>query len=421
VITHLTNRRVRWLLGQGVAFEMAVEQAEAELADALGFERSAMSAPGSSQSVLQSAYLFALSAVVAEAGKVRAGQASVDASLQQILNQLATDLETDGELDGALREELAAAEDSLDVAAVTSSLGAYMAMLEVPGTPPDLDQVLDSDLDGLLNHEDNCPNSPNADQTDENGDGVGDACCGNGALEGDEACDDGARNGNTRDCTLACVLPRCGDELTHGGHEQCDDGNDVDGDGCDTNCTITGCGNGIVTGDEPCDDGNAIEGDGCDTNCNVSGCGDGIKTGDEQCDDGNAIEGDGCDTNCTRTHCGNGIVTDGEDCDDGNNYDYDGCDTYECRNRGQTILPVPELTEASSPLDLAVAITGILEVEVSANGGQTLTFDADSGLWRGTISLANMKPGPNVLTIVAFNPDAKVRYVPFMYLGPSQP
>jgi cysteine-rich repeat protein len=179
-----------------------------------------------------------------------------------------------------------------------------------------------------------------------------------------------------------------------------------------------------VTGDEPCDDGNAIEGDGCDTNCKVSGCGDGIVTGDEQCDDGNAIEGDGCDTNCTLTHCGNGIVTESEDCDDGNNYDYDGCDTRyrECRNRGQTILPVPELTEASSPLDLAVAITGIIVTDdgVLANG-QALTFDADSGLWRGTISLADMKPGPNVLEITAFNPDAKVRYVAFNYLGPAKP
>ena len=29
--------------------------------------------------------------------------------------------------------------------------------------------------------------------------------------------------------------------------EQCDDGNLVSGDGCDANCTVTACGNGIVT------------------------------------------------------------------------------------------------------------------------------------------------------------------------------
>jgi hypothetical protein len=36
--------------------------------------------------------------------------------------------------------------------------------------------VLDSDGDGIPDPEDNCPNTPNPDQLDTNGDGVGDAC-----------------------------------------------------------------------------------------------------------------------------------------------------------------------------------------------------------------------------------------------------
>jgi cysteine-rich repeat protein len=39
----------------------------------------------------------------------------------------------------------------------------------------------------------------------------------------------------------------CGDNVLDTG-ELCDDGNLVSGDGCDANCTPTGCGNTIVTG-----------------------------------------------------------------------------------------------------------------------------------------------------------------------------
>ena len=116
----------------------------------------------------------------------------------------------------------------------------------------------------------------------------------------------------------------CGDNITEGS-ELCDDGNAVEGDGCDTNCTPTACGNGVQSAGEGCDDGNLIDGDGCDANCTVTGCGNGVESGSEQCDDGNIVNGDGCDTNCTPTGCGNGVQTTGETCDDGNLVDGDGC------------------------------------------------------------------------------------------------
>jgi len=59
------------------------------------------------------------------------------------------------------------------------------------------------------------------------------------------------------------------------------------------------CGNAIVEGTEQCDDGNHIDGDGCDSNCKFTGCGNGIVTAPEQCDDGNTVSGDGCEANCT--------------------------------------------------------------------------------------------------------------------------
>ena len=57
-------------------------------------------------------------------------------------------------------------------------------------------------------------------------------------------------------------------------------------------------------------------------------CGDGIANIGEACDDGNLIDGDGCQSDCTLTPvCGNGLVEQGEECDDGNDKDGDGCDS----------------------------------------------------------------------------------------------
>ena len=181
-----------------------------------------------------------------------------------------------------------------------------------------------------------------------------------------------------------CVdIGGCGDKkLNTERGEICDDGNLDDGDGCDSNCLLSGCPNGIVTDNEMCDDGNLVNGDGCDNNCTLTSCGNGIRSpseecdgednntsyacsifchlercgngiidpneacdlgvrnsnsssctegcknavcGDgfvflnnEQCDDGNLINSDGCDEYCTNTRCNNGIRTAGEACDDGN-------------------------------------------------------------------------------------------------------
>jgi len=101
------------------------------------------------------------------------------------------------------------------------------------------------------------------------------------------------------DC--AALGPTCGDGHRVPACEECDDGNLTDGDGCDSNCTITRCGNGITTANtgELCDDGNFTDGDGCDSNCTPTGCGNGIRTAGEACEDGNLVAGDGCSPTCT--------------------------------------------------------------------------------------------------------------------------
>jgi len=174
---------------------------------------------------------------------------------------------------------------------------------------------------------------------DEDGNGLADcndpacaatiACrpaCGNGRMDPGEACDDG-NSINGDGCDNNCTRTACGNGVMTAG-EGCDDGNRTNGDGCDNNCTRTGCGNGIMTAGEACDDGNQTNGDGCDRTCMVTPvtCGNNVVDAGEACDDGNRTDGDGCDSNCTITACGNGIMTAGEACDDGNTTNWDGCD-----------------------------------------------------------------------------------------------
>lgn len=163
--------------------------------------------------------------------------------------------------------------------------------------------------------------------------------------------------------------PVCGDEVLEAG-EDCEDGNVIDGDGCNSRClrepgyvclnpgdlcVLEVCGDGSRTASETCDDANAVGGDGCDAACQVEigwvcptpgaaclpRCGDGLVVGSERCDDGNLVATDGCGPNCLvvpgwfncppagaacqEAVCGNGVVEGNEGCDDANDVSGDGC------------------------------------------------------------------------------------------------
>ncbi|MBI5610035.1 MAG: choice-of-anchor L domain-containing protein [Deltaproteobacteria bacterium] len=136
--------------------------------------------------------------------------------------------------------------------------------------------------------------------------------------------------------------------------------------GCSGDCAVSGgvttwCGNGKTETGEACDDGNNVDTDGCTNACTVDPfytctnaspsvctkkaaavCGNSkIETG-EECDDGNTADGDGCDSKCQKTSCGNGIFENAEECDDKNVLDGDGCSAkckieagYACKNAPQ--------------------------------------------------------------------------------------
>jgi cysteine-rich repeat protein len=101
---------------------------------------------------------------------------------------------------------------------------------------------------------------------------------------------------------LDAVAAVCGDEVVSPS-EECDDGNLIDGDGCDSSCTPTGCGNGIGTEGEACDEAGQTEA--CDEDCTRPQCGDSDinEAAGEACDDGNIDPGDGCGANCRVEIC----------------------------------------------------------------------------------------------------------------------
>jgi len=110
------------------------------------------------------------------------------------------------------------------------------------------------------------------------------------------------------------------------GAEECDDGNNVNGDGCSAACQIERtpiCPNGIVESPETCDDGNTTNGDGCSSTCQTESsppiCGDGeVNQPSEDCDGTT-----NCQEDCTIAECVDGSDNDGDLATDGSDLQCD--------------------------------------------------------------------------------------------------
>lgn len=90
------------------------------------------------------------------------------------------------------------------------------------------------------------------------------------------------------------------------------------------------CGDGSIIAPEECDDGNTVSNDGCNSLCHREYCGDGIEQVglNETCDPPGELQppyNRTCRVSCT--YCGDSTMqpSDGEQCDDGNNNNGDSC------------------------------------------------------------------------------------------------
>ena len=146
--------------------------------------------------------------------------------------------------------------------------------------------------------------------------------CGNGIFEYNEGCDDG--NTTPGDgCSATCKREDgCGDG-TQSETEQCDDGNNISGDGCSADCYVE-----FICGNRICDEEKGETCHLCPQDC-CPDCGNNKLDSGEECDDGNNINNDGCSRGCLDEDgiatCGNGIIEFSEQCDDGNTTSRDGC------------------------------------------------------------------------------------------------
>ncbi|MEN9581018.1 MAG: hypothetical protein RJA70_4027 [Pseudomonadota bacterium] len=154
-----------------------------------------------------------------------------------------------------------------------------------------------------------------------------------------DGADDGAKCSDGICVAETCAPSRCGDGLVDPKlKEECDDENDVSGDGCNLcrfDCTkAADCDdNNSCNGPEACTDNTCVAGVAepeateCDLDavtkgacragqCASVGCGNSVVDAGEECDDGNTNNADGCTSRCAWTcasdaNCGNGDACDG--------------------------------------------------------------------------------------------------------------
>ena len=127
--------------------------------------------------------------------------------------------------------------------------------------------------------------------------------------------DDGSGTKDGATGTLTEMEPTMGGSASTSGGSggPCDEepvcGTGEDVVSCPEQCNV--CGDGVVFGDEDCDDGNEMDGDGCEVDCTPTPppmCGNGDVENGEECDDANVADDDACLNNCQDAECGDGVV-----------------------------------------------------------------------------------------------------------------
>ncbi len=188
------------------------------------------------------------------------------------------------------------------------------AMVEITVTGDEA--PADSDGDGVMDAEDNCPFVENPDQTDTDGDGAGDAC---DTVNNSDSDDDGVDNEVDNCPTVA--NPGQEDSDGDGAGDVCDSVNNDDNDD-----------DGVVNAEDNCpnvanpgqgdSDGDGI-GDSCDSTSDTDGDGDGVVNDLDNCPtvpnpDQSDVDGDGAGDSCDNVNNsdndGDGVDNDVDNC-----------------------------------------------------------------------------------------------------------
>ncbi|MDA9101698.1 thrombospondin type 3 repeat-containing protein, partial [bacterium] len=179
----------------------------------------------------------------------------------------------------------------------------------------------DLDGDGIINTEDNCPETANKDQADADDDGIGDVC--------DSDIDQDDIDGDT--------IPNADDNCPETVNE---DQNDFDGDGIGDVCDDDVDGDGVLNEDDNCSNtpaGTTVDVNGCEVIDGDDKDGDGILNDSDNCpetanEDQNDFDGDGIGDVCDDDDDGDGILNVDDNCPntpDGTTVDVNGCEVFD--------------------------------------------------------------------------------------------
>ena len=280
--------------------------------------------------------------------------------------------------------------------------------------------ITDTDNDGIIDFEDNCPNTANEDQADTDGDGIGDVCDddkdGDTILNTNDNCPE-TSNEDQADMDGdgigdVCDDDKDGDTILNT-NDNCpetanEDQADIDGDGLGDVCDDDKDGDTILNTNDNCpetanEDQADIDGDGLGDVCDDDKDGDTILNTDDNCpetanEDQVDMDGDGVGDGCDDDIDGDGVLNADDNCPEtplNITVDVNGCEifTLPLDNNKVSVTSATCIGNTDGSIGLSVedasysyTVTVTGQDDPIALGGETKTASV-TGLGTGTYTV----------------------------------